>query len=695
MRRRDMLRAAGFVLATTFSCIAFAKSQIPRIAPSDTTRRAFPWGVASADPQPDAVMVWAKAEPMLAGQDEHIIVQLSRDETFHTLTVEQEVLARVESDHSVRLRINGLTPDTTYYFRFIAGDGAVSRTGRTWTAPAPDSVREVLIAVASCQTYPASRYGAYRHLIQRERNTGERPDFVLHLGDYVYGSDQQMPIDPATGLSGPGPEPAPAPAAPHNRPRDPAAGIYDYDAALAATRALYAKYHLDRDLQDARALYPFVTIWDDHEFGNDVWQSFSGDGSNPVGRMAATQVWSEWVPQVLSESSTIGRVPNHARDFQRAPVAGEPLGQFDDEYLARNRQNLAAIEAMTSYRAIRWGKLVDLILTDNRSYRGPGSDPLAPIAGTVQRPALKDALGGSAEFPLFEASTLNLLAEGRFANGGNPPASITDNGRTFANPRRQAPRVSMLGQRQKSWFKDALRGSQARWKVWANPEPITGFKWDIGKIRPELGQGYSWLDSWDGFPNERRELMRFMRQSGIANVVSLAGDRHAHFAALVADDYAATTPDYVIPEFTGTGISAFARATNMGARFKRLGIGQYAWASPKAGAPPICTLDTTLTGGVAATDAMLAGADADTIRRLAAAGPNPHLRHSDMDSQGYLLARFTEDVARVEFVTMPRTPWNPVDQPNGPEALRVAAFEVPAWKPGEQPVINPAQLAKA
>lgn len=689
MRRREMLQATGLVLATTLTCIASARPQLPRIVPTGSTRRAFPWGVASADPQSDAVMVWTKAAPMLAGRDEQVIVQFSLDETFDTVAVEHKVLARVESDHSVRIRIIDLSPDTTYYFRFITADGAVSRTGRTWTAPDSDSMRDVLIAVASCQSYPASQYGAFRHLIQRERNTGERPDFILHLGDYVYGSDLHLPTDPATGLSGPDREPAPA--SPRGRPRDPAAGVYDYDAALAATRALYAKYHLDRDLQDARALYPFVTIWDDHEFGNDVWQSFSGAGGNPVGRMAATQVWSEWVPQVVSESQAIGGVPNQARDFRRAPVASEPLGQFDDDYLARNQQNLNAIGAMTGYRSIRWGKLVDLILTDNRSYRGPGSDPRTSVHGAMQPTAQQEAgFGGSAEFPLFEGATLDLVAEGRFANGGSPPASITDNGRTFANPRRDAPRVSMLGQRQKSWFKDALRSSEARWKIWANPEPITGFKWDIGKVRPELGQGYSWFDAWDGFPNERRELLRYMRQSGIANVVSLAGDRHAHFAALVADDHDAAASDYVIPEFTCSGISAFARATNLGARFDRLGIGRYAWASPKAGAPAICTLDTTLTGGVAATDAMLAGADADTIKRLAAAGPNPHIRHSDMDSQGYLLARFTQDAARIEFVTMPRKPWDPVAEPKGPEALRLATFEVPAWNPGEQPVIKAA-----
>lgn len=86
-------------------------------------------------------------------------------------------------------------------------------------------------------------------------------------------------------------------------------------------------------------------------------------------------------------------------------------------------------------------------------------------------------------------------------------------GRTWAapSPRRNDPSVSMLGISQKQWFKDALAASQATWKVWANAEPVMGFRFDAGWISPEAGIGFLWTDSWDGFPNEREELMRFIR----------------------------------------------------------------------------------------------------------------------------------------------------------------------------------------
>jgi len=647
-------------------------------------------------------MLWTKLVPLKARGGERVVVQVSRDESFLTVELERRLTAQSRNDHAVRVFVDRLKPDTTYYYRFIASDGAVSRIGRTWTAPSPEISRPVVIALASCQTYPASQYGAYRHLIAREQQTGERPDFILHLGDYVYGTGKSLPVDPVTGLSGPDPDAVPLgrrrdaaevvqqssaqeARARRNPTADPAAALFDYAEALAATRALYDKYHLDRDLQDARALYPFVAIWDDHEFGNDVWQSFSGEASNPVGRMASLQVWSEWVPQVLSQNKSIPQVPNEARDFVRSAVQTEQLTQFDDNFLGQSKQNQASIHAITGYRAIRWGKLVDLIVTDNRLYRGPGANPAISLETIASNSANDGIFTG---FALFDADVLHTLAEGRFANGGNPPATITVKGRTIPNPRRDAPRVSVLGARQKAWFKNALSKSEARWKVWANPEPITGFNWDVGKVKPEIGSGFNWLDSWDGFPNERKELLTFIRKNRISNVVSLSGDRHAQFAAVVADDYALPKPDYVIPEYVCTGISAFARATNLANAFRRLGIGEYARAQLNGRGRPVCTLDATLTFGVDGTKVLLAGEGKEALASMAENGPNPGIYHSDMDSHGYLVARFSENSMQVEFVTMPSEPWNPDQQPTGPNPLRRTTFETPVWDPAGEPLIR-------
>ena len=67
-------------------------------------------------------------------------------------------------------------------------------------------------------------------------------------------------------------------------------------------RTAYRAYLMDPDLQDARARWPFVCIWDNHEFSWNGWQSiqeFAGlDGWVPAQtlKVAANQAWFEYQP---------------------------------------------------------------------------------------------------------------------------------------------------------------------------------------------------------------------------------------------------------------------------------------------------------------------------------------------------------------------------------------------------------------
>ena len=44
-------------------------------------------------------------------------------------------------------------------------------------------------------------------------------------------------------------------------------------STLADYRTVYRAYLTDPDLQDARARWPFVPVWDNHEFS---WQGYQG-----------------------------------------------------------------------------------------------------------------------------------------------------------------------------------------------------------------------------------------------------------------------------------------------------------------------------------------------------------------------------------------------------------------------------------
>ncbi len=72
----------------------------------------------------------------------------------------------------------------------------------------------------------------------------------------------------------------------------------------------------------------------------------------------------------------------------------------------------------------------------------------------------------------------------------------------------------------------------AKWRVWANGGPALQMRLDFSRIPfAGLQDGYVGTDAWNGFPGELRELMSFVCDEGIGNLVSVAGDYHAFAAA--------------------------------------------------------------------------------------------------------------------------------------------------------------------
>src|ERR1700752_4806904 len=65
-------------------------------------------------------------------------------------------------------------------------------------------------------------------------------------------------------------------------------------------RAIYRAYLHDPDVQDARARWPFVNMWDNHEFSWLGWQSFQKvEGTTrpaQTRKVAANQAWFEYQP---------------------------------------------------------------------------------------------------------------------------------------------------------------------------------------------------------------------------------------------------------------------------------------------------------------------------------------------------------------------------------------------------------------
>jgi alkaline phosphatase D len=124
---------------------------------------------------------------------------------------------------------------------------------------------------------------------------------------------------------------------------------------LADPRALYRQYRLDPDLQAVHARFPFVMLWDDHEFANDCWGDHAtdfddlyGDEASPERFAAAAQAWFEYSP-------------------------------------IRKRESI--------YRSFRWGRHAEFVLIDERSYRDDFVVPEGPIDAEVGHIMANSAFG--------------------------------------------------------------------------------------------------------------------------------------------------------------------------------------------------------------------------------------------------------------------------------------------------------------
>lgn len=318
----------------------------------------FRHGVASGDPTDTAVIIWTRLTPTpesVPGSGVGPIVdvawEVALDPAFVAVVASGTTEARPASDHTVKVDVTGLAPDTDHWYRFRSLASA-SPVGRTRTAPAAATAIDALrVGVVTCAEWEFGEFGAYGRLAERDD-----VDVVLHLGDYIY----------EFGL---GYGPLASPGARTHEPDHEIVTLEDY-------RIRYAQYHGDVGTLALHAAHPVICMYDDHEIANDTWREGAqnhnpGDGEGDFATRAAVarQAWREWLPVRIDPA-----------DPERV------------------------------HRRFRFGDLVDLWMLDERRYRdappesGPFSlgsadpaitDPSRTMLGLDQRAWLLDGMAAS------------------------------------------------------------------------------------------------------------------------------------------------------------------------------------------------------------------------------------------------------------------------------------------------------------
>ena len=461
----------------------------PATSAPERSHQVFPQGVASGDPRPGSVILWTRVDPVAGGlpaSGAAVSYLVATDEALSQIVAEGTVETSEAQDHTARLRVEGLEPGKTYHYRFHVA-GVTTQVGRTRTAPAADADRPVTFAFASCQDF----IGRYYHSWQGLLDEGVDLDFVLFLGDYIYET-----IGDPTFQS-------PTPDREIKLPEGLKLGEGGNVAALSLAdyRALYRAYRSDPTLREVHRRFPFVMLWDDHEFANDCWQDHAtdfneaqGDEKSTPRRAAANQAWAEYQP---------------------ADVVRDAAAPFPDD--------------LTIYRSLSYGKHLDLFVTDQRQYRSDHVIPEGPADDSVAKFSKNTGLGSR-----------NFVLKKGF------------------DPKEAAARPTMLGGKQKEWFLGAVKGSGATWKLWANEVQLWQMVLDLSSFEmlPEEYRGnfYYTCDQWDGYRSERAELLAAL--SSVENLVVCTGDIHGFYAAELHTDFDAPGPQPVAVEYVVAGISS-------------------------------------------------------------------------------------------------------------------------------------------
>ncbi|MEO3809133.1 alkaline phosphatase D family protein [Sphaerisporangium sp. B11E5] len=277
-----------------------------RVPPADP----FTLGVASGDPAPDGFVLWTRLAPVPMAEDGHggmpdktvpVAWEVAADPSFERVVRRGSEDAVRDWAHSVHAEVAGLDAGREYWYRFRTGPH-VSEVGHARTAPAHGTpAAAITVAITSCANYQHGYFTAYARVAE------ERPDLIVHLGDYIYEYAKGEHACPGGNVRD------------HEGPES---------RTLADYRRRHALYKTDPDLRAAHAVAPWVSVMDDHEVTNN-WM-----GLVPSARRAAA----------------------FRAYYEHMPLRADARPKGPEIRL---------------YRRVRWGGLLTLHMLDTRQYRDP------------------------------------------------------------------------------------------------------------------------------------------------------------------------------------------------------------------------------------------------------------------------------------------------------------------------------------
>jgi alkaline phosphatase D len=400
------------ILISNISMVLLLHHPTAYAAQQDSNNSLFiTHGIASGDVTNQSVIIWSRAN-----REAQLHVEYDTDSNFPHPKSTNIALANQTTDYTAHAKLEGLSPDTVYYYRvwFSSNNSSSSsdsknasvvsdnKTGsfRTAINPSASSNKDIKFIFAAdlggqmhCRQIDTGGYSIFSKMQELS------PDFFIANGDMIYAVDK-CPSDGPDGW---------------RNIQGNFSGIADPDINWTNTsqvRDVYLKHwqynrgdsYLQRFLQNT-SMY---SQWDDHEVINDFGAS-----------------WQYW----NSFNTDREGYPNIVKAGREAFFNYSPID--------RNPEDPNRI-----YRSFNWGPDLDLLILDARSYRSPNSMADKPennktMLGSEQLQWLKQKLlTSSATWKVLSSdvpisvptgSNASILGRDGWASGNETTTTTTKN----------------------------------------------------------------------------------------------------------------------------------------------------------------------------------------------------------------------------------------------------------------------------
>ncbi len=422
MKRRDFLiQAAAAGIALFPSRQTFGKA--PAIVIADKLRPQIPYGVQSGDITSNSAVIWSRGD-----RPSRMIVEYATTESFQNAQRKIGPAALEPTDFTARIDLNGLPTGQRIFYRITFQDLSDIKVfsepviGSLRTAPTSRRDLTFVWGGDVCgQGWGINRDFGGMRIFEEMRKL--EPDFFIHSGDSIYADgviQAEVKLDDGSLWK--------------NVTTPEKSKVAE---TLDEYRGNYRYNLMDENLRRFNAEVPVIAQWDDHETRNN------------------------WYPgQILDDNRyTVKSLDLLSARARRAFLDYMPVRINSDD-------------PERIYRAFSYGPMLDVLMLDERSYRGP--------------------------------------------NTPNRQTAMSEE-------------TALLGAPQIEWIKRRLLNSKAVWKVIASDLPI-------GIIVPDQGgrfeNGANGNGPALGRELEIANLLRFIKNNRIKNVVWVTADVHysaAHY----------------------------------------------------------------------------------------------------------------------------------------------------------------------